>query len=105
MLVDRPLDLDSAADEIRRRTPEWTGRGIDVRPISSDDQHEHGPSVGARLRKHDAEGEVVVYRSGRVELRSWSTDPRDAMLDEALDDCLTVERFGLVLDILVVLFA
>jgi hypothetical protein len=117
--METPLDLDGAASEIRRRTPDWTSHEIDVRPISSRDRDEDGPNrpstdrasvpgrefVGVRLRKRDEESEVVVYEGGRVEYRFWWTEPRSDLFDEALDDCVTIERFRLLLDILAVVFA
>jgi len=111
--VTHIIDLDAAADELRRRTDSWRARGLVVGPLTwADGQTTVNPvttdrsavqgtySAGVKARRGEAEAELVLYFGGWCDLLFWSDSPADAPIDDVpgWDDWLDLRGFGRVLD-------
>lgn len=115
--MDRVVNLDEAVLEIRSRSESWKAAGLDVGDVTWRDQAEPWPpslktdrrlvedadSVGVRLTKGIAEGQVVLFRGGWADFEFWG----GLAIDEAVLDAPEIHspaEFGLVLDRLAQLF-
>lgn len=118
--MDPVIDLDAAAQEIRRRSEHWRALGHDVgaitwadgqttvHKVTTDRSQVRGDySIGVHVTRGEQEGFLVLYAGGWCDLLYWSGDAADEPVDEApgWEDRLDIGRFNQVLDRFERLFA
>ncbi|TQJ09240.1 hypothetical protein FB458_2350 [Lapillicoccus jejuensis] len=111
--VRQRIDLDAAAEELRRRAASWRENGLHVgdltwadgqttvHPVTTDRGAVRGDySVGVAVRRGEREGILVLYGGGWCDLIVWSGRPGDAAVDEVpgWQDWLDLQAFSRVVD-------
>jgi hypothetical protein len=112
VMVENRIDLDEAAELLRRHRPEWQRAGMEVETMSWRDVGEPWPypqkvdraavidadSVGVRARKGGREGRVVLLRGGWADLEYWSSLDEPLFEAPGVDNPLGLDDFDRLLD-------
>jgi hypothetical protein len=95
--MESRVDLDEVAGLISRHAFAWKEPGLVVGALTWRDAAGPWPfhlvgdrgqvaepdSVGVMIRKHEQEGQLVVFRGGWADLEYWSGSPSDEPMIEA----------------------
>ena len=95
--MESRVDLDQVAGLISRHAFAWEESGLVVGAVTWRDAAGPWPSplredrgqvtepdsVGVTVRKHEQEGQLVVFRGGWADLEYWSGSPSDEPVTEA----------------------
>ncbi len=95
--MESRIDLDQVAALISRHAIGWAEAGLVVGALAWRDVGKPWPfplredrsqvteadSVGVTMRRHEQEGELVVFRGGWADLAYWSGRPLDEPVTEA----------------------